>query len=82
MDDEGKVCSGCGKVYYPAGKWIHKGCKRLENRRGDVGVEATTITVDGICDNERNNVGSEVSGKQRWSREAYQRDYLRKRRAK
>ncbi len=30
MDDEAKKCEGCGKTYYPAGRWIHerRGCFR------------------------------------------------------
>ena len=80
---EKRRCDGCGKDYWwPAAKWQHEGC--------------VLHSVDTACDAESVSgapVNNEVERlperlperKQRWSKEAYnayQREYMRKRRSK
>jgi len=86
MDDEENICEGCGKVYYPAGAWIHAKCEneavvgngldRVSDTK-DTGrrVEGDVLQDDGGVDKR----------KQRWTRKdynAYQREYMRKWRKK
>ena len=74
---ERRVCDGCGKDYWwPNARWQHEGCV-LRSADTKSGVEPVS--------GERADREVDPGRKQRWSREAYnayQREYMRKRRAK
>jgi len=92
--DEKRVCDGCGGRYWPNQAWIHEGCGvRLDGAEEkaqavvlDEGVSGGSDDRNGVLDGEGGDKAESLATmKQRWSREsynAYQREYMRKRRAK
>lgn len=90
MDDK-KICEGCGKIYYPAGEWIHEKCgidlktgKLVNPGTGESVVRGSPTGV--IVSGETGEAAhSNKSKKQRWDREKYRanhREYMRKWRKK
>ena len=68
-----RVCNGCKKEYWPNQGWLHEACRKS--------VDARNKEV--VSDMVSPEVRRSGPPKQRWSREAYnayQRDYMRKRR--
>ena len=73
---EKRRCDGCGKEYWwPGARWQHEGCV--------VPVEVVGVVEPADAGVFREEQPGDLGRKQRWSRKdynAYQREYMRKRR--
>lgn len=93
--NEKRRCDGCGKEYWPMQAWQHAKCaadgkgKRITIGSGgcDGAVQRAGLGKEVVKDDRSAAVGVDrkVERKQRWDRKsynAYQREYMKKRRAK
>jgi hypothetical protein len=78
-----KTCLGCGKEYGHSQKWWHENCEGVANSLTD--LANTTLTTLDVANTATNVVANE-SNTYRYrdveKRRAYQREYMRKVRAK